>query len=385
MTRYLRLACLIVAGEAVFSLPFHVPRFFRPQVLAEFGVTNTALGDAFSVYGVMAMLAYFPGGLLADRVAPRALLAVSLAATALGGLYFATLPRGLGLTLLYGYWGVTTILLLWAAMIRATREWGGALEQGRAFGWLDGGRGLVAAVLSTVALTMLRAGADLRSVILFYTAITATGAALCWFAVSPLPAPVHTTPISVGWPGRVVWLQAAIVVCAYCGYKSLDYYALAAQQLAGWTDLEAAEWFSATSYLRPLAAVAAGWWADRWTSRRVVMALFALGAAAWAALAAGVAAWWMGTLVVTIVAVYALRGVYFALLEETQVERAQTGFAVGVISLVGYTPDVFFAPVAGRLLDAGGLRWIFLALAAVALAGAAGSWRLGKAIPACRE
>ena len=49
------------------------------------------------------------------------------------------------MSVLYAYWGVTTILLFWAAMIRATREWGGASQQGRAFGILDGGRGAVAA------------------------------------------------------------------------------------------------------------------------------------------------------------------------------------------------------------------------------------------------
>ena len=35
---------LIVAGEAVFALPFHVARFFRPIVLDVFGLTATQLG-----------------------------------------------------------------------------------------------------------------------------------------------------------------------------------------------------------------------------------------------------------------------------------------------------------------------------------------------------
>ncbi|MGY8733591.1 MAG: hypothetical protein ACKVK0_15735, partial [Pirellulales bacterium] len=29
-----------------------------------------------------------------------------------------------------------------------------------------------------------------------------------------------------------------------------------------------------------------------------------------------------------------------------------TGVAVGLVSVVGYTPDVFFAPITGRILDA---------------------------------
>ena len=53
---------------------------------------------------------------------------------------------------LYGYWGFTTIFLFWAAMIRATREWGGDNYQGRAFGYLEGGRGLTAALIGTMVL-----------------------------------------------------------------------------------------------------------------------------------------------------------------------------------------------------------------------------------------
>lgn len=365
----------MIAGEAIFSLPFHVPRFFRPQVLAEFQLTNTALGDAFAVYGFTAMLAYFPGGLLADRFAPRALLTASLAATAAGGFYFATRPGPLGLTLLYGYWGITTILLLWGAMIRATREWGGALEQGRAFGLLDAGRGLVAALLSTVALALLRFD-GLGTVILFYSAITLLAAILCWLTVPP--APLLATTLQPGWPPRCVWWQAVIVVCAYCGYKGLDYYALLGHQLLGLTSLQASEWFSATAYLRPVAAVAAGWVADRYGAGRTVIGLFALGLCCYALLALSGSAsvlWWSANLLVTILAVYGLRGVYFALLEETQVDAARTGFAVGVISLVGYTPDIFFAPVVGRVLDAApGLVGFRALCGLLAVISAAGWW-----------
>ncbi len=148
--RFLAMFALVLAGEMIFALPFHVPRYFRASMLASFDLSNAALGDVFAVYGVTAMLAYFPGGALADRLPARGLLVTSLLATALGGVYLATLPGRAGLALLYGYWGVTTILLFWAAMIRTTREWGGQSAQGRAFGILDGGRGLAAAAFATL-------------------------------------------------------------------------------------------------------------------------------------------------------------------------------------------------------------------------------------------
>ena len=80
-------------------------------------------------------------------------------------------------------------------------------------------------------------------------------------------------------------------------------------------------------------------------------------------------------LIVTVVGVYALRGLYSALLEQTRVPHALTGTAVGVISLVGYTPDIFYNMIAGRLLDAtpgiGGHQNTFLLLSGLATVGLA--------------
>ena len=146
---------LILAGELIFGLPFHTARFFRPTYLEVFGFSNTQLGDVFAIYGITAMLAYFPGGVLADRYSPRLLMTLSLFATAAGGVYMATFPAESQMALLYGYWGVSTVFLFWAAMISATREWGGDRSQGKAFGILDGGRGLVAAGFAVFAVGVL--------------------------------------------------------------------------------------------------------------------------------------------------------------------------------------------------------------------------------------
>ena len=42
---------LIIAGEAIFSLPFHVTRFFRPTFLEVFEFSNMQFGRAPDPYG----------------------------------------------------------------------------------------------------------------------------------------------------------------------------------------------------------------------------------------------------------------------------------------------------------------------------------------------
>jgi MFS family permease len=50
-------------------------------------------------------------------------------------------------------------------------------------------------------------------------------------------------------------------------------------------------------------------------------------------------------------AVFALRGIYFALLEEGGVPMTVTGTATGFISMIGFTPDIFMPLIGGLLLD----------------------------------
>ena len=392
LKRYGALFALILAGEVIFSLPFHIPRFFRPTMLEVFQLSNTQLGDIFAVYGVVALLAYFPGGAIADRYSARSLITLSLVATSLGGFYLSTKPSLNGLYLLFAYWGLTSILLFWAALIKATRDWGGHQTQGLAFGLLDGGRGLVASVLATLAMILLGSGlastgsdaVALEAVILFYSVITLLTAAVIWFAL-PHHQPQNTASSSGGrssWRdvlGRPsVWLQAGVVICAYCGYKSLDNYGVYAVQVLGMSPLEAAALNTYASYARPVAAIAAGLWADRWLSSRVVAVSFFCGAAAFfwlsrdaaPAMAQGVL---LANILVTFFAVYALRGIYFSLIEEAGLDRRITGSAVGLISVLGFTPDVFFAAVTGRILDANpgaiGFQHYFLLIALICIAG----------------
>jgi len=400
VSRYLYIAALVIAGEINFGLPFHTARFFRPTLLEVFGLTNTQLGDLFAVYGITAMISYFPGGAIADRFPARVLLTASLVATACGGLYMATMPSAFQMGVLYGFWGFTTIFLFWGALIRATREWGGQSSQGAAFGILESGRGLAAALLAALAVAVLawylpedatlatdaerRAG--LRTIILLYSAATFAAAAMAWLLI---PDPGEATQEKAANPFAgmaivakrpIVWAQAAIIVCAYCAYKGLDNYSLYAVQVLDMDEVEGARLASYGAYVRPVAALATGFIADRFDATRSIGVAFFVLVIVYSVLSmalpdtSGLSVIY-GNMFTSFFAVFALRGIYFALLQETQTPRHITGAAVGMISLVGYTPEIFFAPIAGRILDAtpgaGGHLNLFMFLACIAACGVA--------------
>ena len=64
-------------------LPYVLARVFRPTFLDVFRLTNFELGSLFSVYGIVALLSYLYGGVLADKFLPRKLIALSLFSTSL--------------------------------------------------------------------------------------------------------------------------------------------------------------------------------------------------------------------------------------------------------------------------------------------------------------
>ena len=396
--RWLVIFCLVFAGEMIFSLPFHVPRFFRPTLLDVFNMSNAEFGDALALYGVMAMLSYFPGGVIADRFSARKLMTISLIATALGGIFFAMIPGQAGLSVICAFWGITTIFLFWAPMIKVTREWGGKLAQGRAFGLLDGGRGLVAAGAASLAVLVLVSWITgdpentsllvrtraIQSVIYYYSAVTLGTAILVWFFIpdtqenNTISQKSSLHGIKYVIRSRSVWLQAIIVVCAYCGYKGLDFYTLYVVKILGFNEVSAAQFMSNASYLRPVAAIGAGFLADRFTTKKIIAITFLLALGSYIILA------WIrpeirllnivyANLAFTFMAVYALRGVYFALLEETNIRGIYTGTAVGLVSVIGYTPDIFFYSAGGRIIDAApgltGFHHFYMFLGVFAIAG----------------
>jgi len=379
---------LILAGEAVFMLPFHVARFFRPTMLAVFELSATELGVLQSIYGIAALLAYFPSGVLADRVSARVLLAGALGSTALGGLYLLSIPGFGGLAVLFGFWGVSTILPLWGALIRATRRWGGPRGQGRAYGLLEGGRGLFAAVVASFGALLLAAlfpddptmvSAQGRSdalleVIAAYVGVTAAAAVAVAWLIPGDRAPVAMSPPTPPEAPRdpspslaadlrhvlrlpTLWAQAMIVFAAYVGYKGMDDLALFAVDGWGYDEVEAAHLVAATTWLRPLVCVGAGVLGDRLRVTTVLPLAFGLVAAGqlvlwWAPAGPGLAALFAVDALVVATGVFALRAVYFALLVEAAIPLRITGTAVGVISAVGFLPELFVNALAGALVDA---------------------------------
>jgi sugar phosphate permease len=393
---------LILSGEAVFILPFVLARIFRPTFLETFDVNNLQLGTCFSIYGIVALFSYVFGGPLADKFHPRYLISAALILTAIGGFYLSTYPDYEHLKYLFGYWGFTTIFLFWAALIKATRIWGGIEKQGVAFGFLDGGRGLVAAGFGSLGILIFSLFIDVdisetslierkeafSYVILISSIIVCVIGILSFYFLKPLKSndtlnKENSNILTIANFNKIikipsVWLLMIIILCAYVGYKATDVFSLYAKDVMHYDDIKSAKVGTSLLYMRPVIGVVIGLLADRTRASLWLIVGFILTLITSLIFASGIinqdtTLFFMLSIGLMALGVYSVRVLYFAAMEEGRIPIALTGTAVGFISLVGYTPDIFSGPMIGVLLDNSpgelGHQHVFLVLAGFTLVG----------------
>ena len=407
--KFLILALLILSGEFIYFLPYVLSRVFRPTFLDVFQLNNFQLGSLFSVYGIVALLSYVYGGVITDKYSPRKLMSSALFLTALGGLVLASYPSYKTLQILYGYWGFTSVFLFWGAMIKATRLWGGDNNQGKAFGFLDGGRGIVAASMGSIGVfifsiilttdielaSVIERQEAFRYVILFSSFMVAFIGLLVFIFLrsseeksTNIKSSLNSlTNIKHVLKNESIWLLMIIIMCAYVGYKVTDIYSLYASEVMFYDQIEAAKVGAVQLYLRPIVCIMIGLLADK--TKNMFWIIFGF-----ITMLIGAVIFSLGfiqpdmnfifflSLVVLAVGTYSIRALYFAVLKEAKVPFALTGTAVGLISVVGYSPDIFAGPIMGYLLDTYpgvvGHQYVYLILVVFSVIGLIASLRFAR-------
>ncbi len=364
----------MLAAESIYILPYVLARVFRPTFLDVFNLTNLELGGLFSIYGVVAFFSYLYGGVLADRYSPRKLLSISLIFTSLGGLIMMTYPSYLIMQLLFAYWGFTTVFIFWAPMLKATRAIGGVKMQGKTFSFLDGGRGVVASSIGLIGVLIfsILITEDVSSLTLsekqevFKYVIGASS--LIVFIIGIV---VYTyLKIELKDDEKIgniksllelaklksVWLISFIILCAYMGYKITDVYSLYASDVMKFDEIDAARVGALQQYLRPIVCISVAFFTDKNGNINNILIGFLVMMLGSILFASGLIKVSMNilfiiSLIIVATGTYAIRGLYFSILKDGKIPYILSGTAIGLISIVGYSPDIFATPLYGYLLD----------------------------------
>lgn len=401
---YSQLALIVVAAGAIYPL-LYLRQNFELSILEAFSITQTQLRYCSSMLGVIFMVTYIPSGWLADRFSSRKLLSFSLLATALLGLWFSTMPSYSSLLVIYGAWGVATGLTFWSAHIKLVAMLADKDQQGRFFGILDGGRGLVEALLATFAIALFAyilsqdAGATkmaLQQVIYLYVAVLLVVSPLVYWLLDDREEDTDISEESVKsvfiddlkdvLSRREIWLCAICIVCGYQLFYATYSFSAYLQQNFSLTAVMVGYITVAKLWMRPIGGIAAGFIGDWLNPEKVLSILLVLASLSLAMMAfvpASSAALLMIVLVLLIgLLTYGVRGLYWATLGGCNVPNKIKGLAIGIISVIGYFPEVYLPLLSAPLIEnyPGGLGYkiYYLIVATCGLLGAYAAYLLAR-------
>lgn len=381
-TRYFQFAILLLAAGAIYPL-LYLRQNFENTLLAAMNITAEQLGNQQSILGIIYVVTYIPSGWLADRFTPKYLISFSVGAVGLLGFWYATCPSYRVQMLIFIGWGLCAGLTFWASLIKAVNLIATKDEQGRFFGILDGARGLVEAILATVAVaifTYYMAGTDdielgkqgFHQVILLYstTCIIISFLILAFLSndfyslregyeseSSTTPSkdkiehPVLKTlsDLKIIFSIPQVWLMMFIILTGYMQFWATYSVSTFLQSKYSASATVAAFITMTKLWMRPIGGIGGGFLAD-WISRKLVLgvamiiASISLVCFAHFPATAGSAVLIIFIIIVGI-STYAIRGVYWSLLEDCAIPVSVVGLGIGVISMVGYTPDIFLPQI----------------------------------------
>ena len=298
--------------------------------------------------------------------------------------------------LLYAYWGFTTVFLFWAPIIKATTVIGGKKNQGKTFSFLDAGRGLVASSIGII-------GVIIFSLVMTNEISTATiddkkEAFKYVIGVSSLI--VFIIGIFVNYSLRIdsskehiignldemkklfksksVIYIGLIILCAYMGYKITDIYSLYASEVMMFNDIQSAKVGAYQQYLRPIVCLIIAIYTDKIGNINNIVYGFIIMLFGSILFASGLITFSLNSLfifslIIVAIGTYAIRGLYFSILRDGKIPIILSGTAIGIVSIIGYTPDIFATPLYGYLLDAypgiKGHQLVYLVLTMFSLIG----------------
>lgn len=368
--KYLTLFIVALAGGIITKLPYLRETYMEPLSLAT-GATYTQLGLIMSAYGIVNFICYFPGGVLADKFSCKTLIVISCFGTALAGFWYWTLPSFIWLVVIHAVFAITTVFTFWAAMVKSINRLGTEEEQGRLFGLLEGGRGLIGTLVAFGSVAVFGIASDaiggMKNAILYYSILMAVAGVLAViFLENDKPAATEAGSvkplnkkdfIEVAKMPRV-WLCGALGICNYSALIFHGYITGYLSNAFGLSDTVVGNLSVIRTYvMMMLGAFVAGFIADKIGSRIKLIKWAFVGMTIFASLYVLIPTHGAGVplvicnFVVYGLFLYSIKAMYFSTIDEVLVPKRLAGTASGIISLCTYAPEVFLYTVSGNIVD----------------------------------
>lgn len=396
--KWISFGTLMLGAGTIYKLGFMKDAFYVP--MQEFmGLSHTQIGGAVSIAGWISTFGFLAAILVVDRISKKIMIPASLIGICLCGLWLSTFPSYPVFLLIYCLLAVCADMLYWPTMLKTVRLLGNEDEQGRMFGILEAGRGLMDTIVAFCALGIFSAfgsnEAGLRAAILFYAVVPGVIAIIAYFLLEPDEAPAEAAApaesegpkkksndtISRALKNKKIWLVSFNVFFVYSVYCGLTYFIPFLEEAYALPAVLVGVYGVINQYgLKMLGGPVGGFITDKvlHSATKYLQICFVIVAAILVVFAClphkqlGIVIGMIITLTISAF-VFSMRAVFFAPMDEVKVPRDITGSAMSIGSFLGYLPGAFMYAIYGAILDhfegMSGYRIVFIVMAVFAVIG----------------
>lgn len=398
--RYLQFFLIVLAAGAIFPL-IYLRTNYQGTILEVYDMTLPQLNTIFSALGIAFIVGYFPSGWISDRFSAKKLISVSLLFVGLAGIWFAQVPSYPIVILIFIIWGIFSVLTFWSAHLKIVKLISKQEEEGRFFGMLDGGRGVVEAILASIAVfifsnalgssTAIEDKKDaLVNVIYMYSGVLIVVSVLIMLFVN-VDGKAERTEVKTSktesdskksslkdvFSNKFVWLLGGIIFMSYIVTWTIYYFGGFLQTNIGMSASIVGTVTVVMLWMRPLGGVAGGFLGDKFGKSNILIIALALAAVFLTLIALLPAAlpsnFFYALVILSGLSVYTIRGLYWSLLGDCQIPDEKLGLSIGLISFIGYLPDILLPLVMSMMIssfgDAGAYNAYFLFSAVAGVLG----------------
>ncbi|EDL5730244.1 MFS transporter [Salmonella enterica subsp. enterica serovar Adelaide] len=394
MNKWIKLCFLILGGGTIFKLSSMKDVFYVPMQ-ADWGLTNTQIGFGFTVYAIVQTVGLFSSLYIADRFSKKILLPVGLIGVGLCGAYLTTLPSFSGYLIAFGAMAFFGEVVYWPVLLKAVRLLGTRDEQGRMFGFLEAGRGVVDVLIASGALFVFvhfgEGKTGMQAGLVYYTLVTILVGIITYFIVdsddrsSSRDVEDVNKQVFTGIKNVIkspnLWLASFCIFFVYSVYCGLTYFIPFLKDIYALPVALVGAYGIINQYgLKMVGGPVGGFLADKiahspviylkWTFliSAIAMLLFIqlphdsmnvyLGMAATLGFGA---------------IIFSQRAIFFAPMDEIGTPREFAGSAMAFGCIIGYMPSMFAYTLYGSLLDnfsgIQGYNYVFSVMVAFSLLG----------------
>lgn len=395
--KWISFGTLVLGAGTIYKLGFLKDAFYVP--MQEFmGLSHTQIGTAMSVAGIISTFGFLVSIYLTDRISKKVMIPMSLVGIGLLGFGLATFPPYWLFLLIYCGLAVCADMLYWPTMLKTVRLLGTDEEQGRMFGIMEAGRGLIDTIVAFGALGIFAAmgsnKAGLKAAILFYAAVPMVIGIISYFLLEPDEIQtvvdskekvnkniIALNGVKSALKNKNIWLVSFNVFAVYSVYCGLTYFIPFLKDVYALPAVLVGAYGIINQYgLKMLGGPIGGYLTDKvfHSPTKYLKIVFVI-----TGVLLGVLIFvphnlmnvYVGMLMTLSIGscVFSMRAIFFAPMDEVDVPREITGSAMSLGAFIGYLPGAFLYSVYGYILDSNpgiaGYRIVFMVMAAFSVAG----------------